>query len=314
MKKRFHKSGQPQQRTSREGEQRNEAPKRFESKPRFDKDQKRDGFKKDNFKKDGFTRNGIKRDAALAIPRLVGPLLWGFHAVRAAMLNPDRKILRLLVTEAGLDTFHDTIAQAKALGLKRPAPEVMDKAIYDRMMPPSSVHQGVGALVEALEPRDAHDLVAGLAAGEKSTILILDQVTDPHNVGAILRSASAFGCTGVIMQDRHAPELSGVLAKAASGAVDAIPVALETNLSRAVELLQEHGFFVAGLDERGTAIADLPAQNRVALVLGAEGAGIRRLVADHCDALVSLPTQGPILSLNVSNAAAVALYALKVAD
>ncbi len=310
MKKKYHKSGQPQQRTSREGEQRNEAPKRFEgkssgagAKPRFDRDNKRDGFKRD----------GFKRDEKPAVQKLVGPLLWGFHAVRAAMLNPDRKILRLLVTEAGLDTFHDTIAEAKAAGLKRPAPEVMDKAIYERMMPPTSVHQGLGALVEALAPRDAHDLVAGLAAGEQSTILILDQVTDPHNVGAILRSASAFGCTGVIMQDRHAPELSGVLAKAASGAVDAIPVAVETNLSRAVELLQEHEFFVVGLDERGTPLADLPAHNRVALVLGAEGSGIRRLIADHCNGLVALPTQGPILSLNVSNAAAVALYALKVA-
>lgn len=112
------------------------------------------------------------------------------------------------------------------------------------------------------------------------------------------------------MQDRHAPDLSGVLAKTASGAADVVPVAVETNLSRTVDFLKEHGFFVVGLDERGDNIADMPKQDRVVLVLGAEGAGIRRLVAEHCDALAALPTVGKIRSLNVSNAAAVGLYAL----
>lgn len=250
----------------------------------------------------------VKREPRENTPRLQGPLLWGFHAVRAAWQNPARRVVRLLVTDAGLDGFQETLDETN---LKRPKPEVLDKLLFDRMMPAGAVHQGVAALVESLPGRDAHDLIAGLKDDEQAVLLILDQVTDPHNVGAILRSASAFGAKGVIMQDRHAPELTGVLAKTASGAADAIPVAVETNLSRAIELLQEHRFVVIGLDERGDNIANLPKHERIALVLGAEGSGLRQNVANHCDALVSLPTQGAIRSLNVSNAAAVALYAVK---
>lgn len=250
-----------------------------------------------------------EREVQSAFTRLQGPLLWGYHAVRAAWTNPKRRILRLLVTESALAGFQDTLNDSS---LKRPQPEVIDKGAFERMMPPGAVHQGIAALVEPLPMRDAHDLVASLKEEEKATILILDQVTDPHNVGAILRSAAAFGAQGVIVQDRHAPEMNGVLAKTASGAADVIPVAAETNLSRAIEFLQENGFFVAGLDERGDAISDLPKHTRVALVLGAEGSGLRPNVANHCDQLVCLPTQGAIRSLNVSNAAAVALYALKV--
>lgn len=290
MKKRYHKSGQPQQNKGPHKDHRRPDDKKSATKPPFRREE---------------------RPAHTHVPKLTGPLLWGFHPVAAAWLNPQRGIVRLLVTDTGLESFQATIDEAKALGIRRPRPEVIDKAQFERMMPSSAVHQGIAALVEALDVRDAHDLIAGLHEGEASTIVILDQVTDPHNVGAILRSASAFGCTGVIMQDRHAPELTGVLAKTASGAVDTLPVALETNLSRTIEMLQENGFFVVGLDERGTPISDLPKHARVALVLGAEGAGIRRLVADHCDALVALPTVGKILSLNVSNAAAVAMYAIR---
>jgi 23S rRNA (guanosine2251-2'-O)-methyltransferase len=139
---------------------------------------------------------------------------------------------------------------------------------------------------------------------------MLDQVTDPHNVGAILRSACAFGAGGVIMQRRHAPELTGVLVKTASGAAEHIPVAYETNLSAALDTLRENGFTAIGLDERGEKIlgdAVIPA--KTVLVLGAEGDGMRPKVREHCDVLARLPTQGPIASLNVSNAAAVALFA-----
>jgi len=250
-----------------------------------------------------------KREPRETSPRLQGPLLWGFHAVRAAWQNDKRRVLRLLVTESALEGFQETLDETQ---LKRPKPEIIDKMLFERMLPQGSVHQGIAALVEPLPLRDAHDLVAGLKDGEKAVILILDQVTDPHNVGAILRSAAAFGAKGVIMQDRHAPEFTGVLAKTASGAADVIPVAAETNLSRAIEFLQENDFTVIGLDERGDSIADLPPFERVVLVLGAEGSGLRQNVANHCDALASLPTEGVIKSLNVSNAAAVALYALKV--
>lgn len=301
MKKRYHKSGQPQMsrgpsdRTAQDRPERSSQDRPQRSRPDARRQQ-----------------DGRTHTTAPASSRLQGPLLWGLHAVRAAFLNPQRRILRLLVTEAGLASFEDTLDDAIKANIKRVQPEILDKVAYERLMPPGSVHQGVAALVEALPVRDAHDLIANLKDDEKATIVILDQVTDPHNVGAILRSASAFGATGVIMQDRHAPELSGVLAKTASGAADVIPVAVETNLSRTIEFLQERNFFVIGLDERGTSISELPSYDRVALVLGAEGSGLRRLVADHCDGLASLPTQGPILSLNVSNAAAVALYALGV--
>ncbi len=282
-------------------------PQRDDKRPAPQADKRREpGFEK---RRDA--QGASPRTTQGASPRIAGPLLWGFHAVRSAWLNPQRRVLRLLVTDAGLGGFQDTLDSGD---LKRPQPELMDKGVFDRLMPPGAVHQGIAALVEPLPVRDAHDLVAGLDADEPAVLIILDQVTDPHNVGAILRSAAAFGAKGVILQDRHAPELTGVLAKTASGAADVIPVAVETNLSRAIEMLQENGFFVAGLDERGDALSKLPAHKRIALVLGAEGAGLRRLVADHCDTLVSLPTQGDIRSLNVSNAAAVALYAVLTAS
>ena len=140
---------------------------------------------------------------------------------------------------------------------------------------------------------------------------MLDQVTDPHNVGAIMRSACAFGADGLIMQKKHAPSFAGVLAKTACGAVEHINVAFETNLTRSLETLQNNGFFVLGLDEHGEiTIGDADIPNKCVLVLGAEGTGIRRLIREQCDTLVRLPTTGPILSLNVSNAAAIALYAI----
>lgn len=295
-------------------------------------DSRRDDFKRDDSKRTESKRGAVrferkfekpvreerevkpvfeKRERAPrdSTPRLQGPLLWGFHAVRAAWLNDKRRVVRLMVTDAGLAGFQDTLDENN--GLKRPKPEIMDRLVFDRLMPPGAVHQGVAALVESLPVRDAHDLIAGVPAGKQAIIVVLDQVTDPHNVGAILRSAAAFGAAGVIMQDRHTPDLTGVLAKAASGAADVIPVAVETNLSRAIELLQENDYFVIGLDERGDNIADLPKYDRLAIVLGAEGSGLRQNVANHCDGLVSLPTEGVIRSLNVSNAAAVALYAVK---
>lgn len=139
-------------------------------------------------------------------------------------------------------------------------------------------------------------------------LAILDQVTDPHNVGAILRSACAYGAKGLIMQSKHAPEMTGALAKAACGALEHVPVAFETNLSRAIEALQQAGYFVYGLDERGDDIGQQNFAGKNVLVLGAEGPGIRRLVKEHCDVLIRLPMHGPMPSINVSNAAAVAFH------
>jgi len=237
-------------------------------------------------------------------------LLYGAHAVAAAWLNPERICRHLYGSAAALEGFAATLARAGSLQLRRPQPIVADREAIERLLPPGAVHQGLALDAEALPEVDLEDVLIG--AGEGPAILVLlDQVTDPHNVGAVLRSAAAFGARGLIVQSRHAPEITGVLAKAASGALEVVPVLRETNLARAITRLREAGFVALGLAEGGgTTLADAPFAERTVLALGAEGEGLRRLVAENCNLLVSLPTQAPIASLNVSNAAAVALYEL----
>lgn len=228
--------------------------------------------------------------------------LYGTHAVRAALQNPDRKAHVLYGTENALAQFEGSPSIETV---------VVQKEALDRALPQGAVHQGLGLSCGSLPEIDLQDLIIQSANKANFTLLILDQVTDPHNVGAILRSACAFGVDGAIMQKKHAPELNGVLAKTACGAIEHVPVAYETNLSRSIEELQASGFFVYGLDERGEDITGVKSfAGKTALVLGAEGPGIRRLVKDHCDGLLRLPMDGPMPSINVSNAAAVALYAL----
>ncbi len=237
--------------------------------------------------------------------------LYGVHAVAAAWMNPARRVRALYVTETSIKNFEDNINAAKSAGIKRPAPTLVDKAVLEKILPPGAVHQGIAIAAEALDEVFLQDIIIRAEMNERAVVLILDQVTDPHNVGAILRSASAFGAAGVIMQKMHAPELTGVLAKTACGAADHIPVAFETNLSRTIEEMKKSGFMVVGLDEHTEkAINTLRGNNKIVLVLGAEGAGLRRLIRENCDILVRLPTSGAIQSLNVSNAAAVAMYAL----
>src|SRR5688500_15525233 len=181
-----------------------------------------------------------------------------------------------------------------------------------RMVPNDAPHQGIVIEVEPLEDAWLDDLLAD--APERAVLLVLDQVTDPHNVGAILRSVAAFGGVGIVTQDRHSPPESGALAKAASGALERVPWVRVVNLARALEQIGEAGFWRIGL--AGEAEADLKSAlgpPRVALVLGAEGAGMRQNTREHCDALARLPIADSMESLNVSNAAAVALYAASVA-
>jgi 23S rRNA (guanosine2251-2'-O)-methyltransferase len=240
----------------------------------------------------------------------VGPaeLIYGVHAVAAAWLNPARRRHRLYATRAALDGFAEVLARAREAGLDRPAPIVAEREAIDRLPPPGAVHQGLVLDAGPLPEMNLDDML--IAAGDGPAILVmLDQVTDPHNVGAILRSAAAFGALGMIVQTRHAPEVTGVLAKAASGGLELVPIVRETNLARAIDQLRDAGFDVVGLAEGAPApIADIALSERVALVLGAEGAGLRRLVAEKCTWTASLPTRPPVGSLNVSNAAAVALY------
>ncbi|HVF83396.1 MAG TPA: 23S rRNA (guanosine(2251)-2'-O)-methyltransferase RlmB [Sphingomicrobium sp.] len=231
------------------------------------------------------------------------PRFWGKHAVAAALDNPERRVLKAWATR-------------EAAGFMNFPPEVpvtfADVADLARMVPNDAPHQGVVVEVEPLEDIWLADLLAEVA--DKATLLVLDQVTDPHNVGAILRSAAAFGAVGIVTQDRHSPIEGGVLAKAASGALEGVSWARVVNLARALEEIAEAGFWRIGL--AGDAPMDLKealGPQQVALVLGAEGPGLRQNTREHCDALARLPISDAVESLNVSNAAAVALYAAFVA-
>lgn len=231
------------------------------------------------------------------------PRLWGKHAVAAALDNPERRILRAWATReaAGFMQFPSTVAVTLA-----------DVADLGRLVPHDAPHQGVVIEVEPLEDVWLGDILAH--APERAILLVLDQVTDPHNVGAILRSAAAFGAAGIVTQDRHSPPESGVIAKASSGALERVPWARVVNLARALEEIGEAEFWRIGL--AGDAETELSAAlgpARVALVLGAEGSGMRQNTREHCDALARLPITDAVESLNVSNAAAVALYAASIA-
>jgi 23S rRNA (guanosine2251-2'-O)-methyltransferase len=231
------------------------------------------------------------------------PRLWGRHAVAAALDNPERKVLRAWTTRdaAAFMQFPKDVAVTLA--------EATDLA---RLVPHDAPHQGVVIEVEPLEDAWLDELLS--PAEERAVLLVLDQVTDPHNVGAILRSAAAFGAVGIVTQDRHSPPESGVVAKAASGALERVPWVRVVNLARALEEIGEAGFWRIGLaGDAETDIGQALGSPRIALVLGAEGAGLRPNTREHCDALARLPISDAIESLNVSNAAAVALYAASVA-
>jgi len=231
------------------------------------------------------------------------PRFWGKHAVAAALDNPERTVLRAWATReaAGFMQFPKDIAVTLA-----------DVADLGRLVPHDAPHQGVVIEAEPLEEIWLDDVLS--QTGEQAVLLVLDQVTDPHNVGAILRSAAAFGAVGIVTQDRHSPPESGVVAKAASGALERVPWARVVNLARALEEIGEAGFWRIGLaGDVQTDLKDALGPPRVALVLGAEGPGMRSNTREHCDALARLPITSAVESLNVSNAAAVALYAASIA-
>ncbi|MBV8061361.1 MAG: 23S rRNA (guanosine(2251)-2'-O)-methyltransferase RlmB [Alphaproteobacteria bacterium] len=242
--------------------------------------------------------------------RVEGNLIWGLHAVRAAWLNPARRCHRLWLTEAGRTSMEQTMADGREALLKRPDAKLVDRQELDRLTPPGTVHQGIVMEANALHEPMLSELIAGDTPPD--ALLMLDQVTDPHNVGAILRSAAAFGAGGVIMTERNAPGTTGVLAKTASGALEHVPQVHVVNLARAMDELQQAGYWCVGLAEEGERdLAELDLTGRTVLVMGAEGDGLRQLTRKKCDELARLPTGGEIGSLNVSNAAAVALYEWK---
>lgn len=239
-----------------------------------------------------------------------GVWLHGLHAVAAALANPARRLKRLLVTEEAEASLAAALPRNAGAAVWRIAPERADRHRFNTFLPEDSVHQGAALLVE---PLPNLTLDRAVAHGD-GPVLVLDQVTDPRNIGAIMRSAAAFGASALVMQDRHAPPETGALARAASGALEIVPVVRVVNLSRALDELKKAGLWVVGLD--GAAPVTLAQAQaglggrRVALVLGAEGDGMRRLTRENCDELARLPIAPEMESLNVSAAAAVALYEL----
>lgn len=231
--------------------------------------------------------------------------IYGHHALEAALKNPDRTFKRLVHT--GHKNLSDSGQTAD-----RPAWELLSSHEINTLLPRDAVHQGVAGLTIPLEEPDIEDLCQRLTEQPKSLLLLLDQVTDPHNVGAILRSAAAFGADAVILTERHAAPQSGVLAKAASGALEIVPLCRVTNLARTMEIIKQAGFWCVGLaGEAEKELGDIDLKGKVALIMGSEESGLRRLTRENSDFLARLPTQGPIDQLNVSNAAAIALYEVK---
>ncbi|ROU00225.1 TrmH family RNA methyltransferase [Histidinibacterium lentulum] len=230
--------------------------------------------------------------------------LFGLHAVRDALTNPRREALRLVVTKNALDKLGDV------LGGRGLEPEISDPRKFAAPLDPGSVHQGVALEVR---PLDWGPLEEVCAAGPEARVVLLDRVSDPHNVGAVLRSAEVFGAAAVIGVQRHAAPETGALAKAASGALERQPYLRVSNLSAAMESLRDMGYLLVGL--AGEAEAEIGAVmagargRPVALVLGAEGPGLREKTRETCDDLVRIGAAGGFGSLNVSNAAAIALYA-----
>jgi len=238
--------------------------------------------------RDGGRRRADERAAGAA-------LIYGWHSALAALQNPRRGIRRVVATR-------NALARLKDLGIRN-LPEPAEPREIDRLAGDGALHQGILVVADMLPEQGIDDLE------EAKLLVVLDQVTDPHNVGAVLRSAAAFGADALIMTERHSPTESGVLAKAASGALEHVNIVHAKNLARALDQLGEIGFFRIGLDSEYEAPIDAARRDeRIALVLGAEGKGLRRLTREKCDALGRLDLPGPIKSLNVSNAAALALY------
>ena len=228
-------------------------------------------------------------------------LLYGAHAVREALKSGRRKLLALYAAENAIERIADL---AQSAGLE---PRFVDARDLSRHLGEEAVHQGLLLEARPLPEADIGDIVV-----KTGIVLALDQITDPHNVGAILRTACAFGVDALIVTERHSPEFAGALAKAASGALEHVTIVSVVNLARALDELRERGFGVVGLDSEGAeTIERLAPAKPLALVLGAEGRGLRRLTRERCDAIARLDLPGPIKSLNVSNACAAALALLR---
>jgi 23S rRNA (guanosine2251-2'-O)-methyltransferase len=224
-------------------------------------------------------------------------ILYGWHTVVAALANPQRQIRKLWLSENAARRLADEHIDTRV------TPEIVRPGTIDQRLGPDAVHQGLLAEAEPLPSPDIETLA------QEGIVLVLDQITDPHNVGAILRSAAAFAVKAIVTTERHSPEATGVLAKSASGALELVPMVTVKNLARALTELNDQGFMTVGLDSQGTeALGTMTLRQPLALVLGAEGKGLRQLTRETCSVVARLDMPGEIKSLNVSNAAVLALY------
>jgi 23S rRNA (guanosine2251-2'-O)-methyltransferase len=283
----------------REHKSRPPSSRRDGGKPRFGRDA---GHRKERHK-DGPKGGGHhhKGGGAFARPRRPSGeepvVIYGWHSGKAALENPAREIRRIMATENAARRLAEEQVRTPV------APEIVRPEAIARLLSADAVHNGLWIEAAPLASPDVEDLAP------KGVSLVLDQITDPHNVGAILRSAAAFGVSALITTARHSPEATGVLAKAASGALEYVPIVTVQNLARGLAALKARGFLTVGLDSEGDSdLSALPLHAPLALVLGAEGKGLRQLTRETCDHVARLDLPGEIKSLNVSNAAALSLY------
>ena len=252
-------------------------------------------------------------------------MLWGIHPVRAALANAQRRIDACYATDNAYEHLQAGSGGASVAGLHESALRRVTARDLDALLPPGAVHQGIAIETAPLPHADLDRILEAAPETDNTAdgpriLLVLDQVTDPHNVGAILRSAAVFGAVALVTTDRHAPPESGTLAKSAAGALDIVPWVRVSNLAQSLDAMKDAGFWVAGMAGDATLTVSSARMKgvgtKLALILGAEGAGLRRLTKEKCDILVRIPMSyankekcvNLIDSLNVSNAAAVALY------
>ena len=247
-------------------------------------------------KKKFVRHDGLKSNSA-------GLVLYGRHAVMAALENPERKIHKLVCTAENASEIRAKYANLHLV--------VADRKDIDKLVSPEAVHQGYALFCNPLDNLSIEELCLNTEDDTKCNVLILDQVTDPQNIGAIIRSCAAFGAKAVIVQDKNSPQESGAMAKAAAGTMELVPVARVTNLVRAIEILKKHNFWIVGMDGYAKDNVDKIDKNaKLGVVMGSEGSGMRRLIEESCDITVRLPINEKVESLNVSTAAAVVLYEL----
>ncbi len=231
--------------------------------------------------------------------------LYGIHPVNAALTNPNREIISLMITENTIKKLRMDLLPDEIKNLI----SIVDKSKIDSIVGEDKVHQGIIVETKAQNNPELDDIIKICASKKYSNIIILDNITDPHNIGAISRSAYGFEATAIILPKNGAPLESGTMAKAASGALDLIPILRVTNLNRSINILQKNGFWSVGLESKAkTEISDEKLPNKCLLILGSEGRGIRKLVRENCDTFVRLPVSEDLESLNVSTAASIAMY------